>query len=306
MNRVSTYGSFNSALLDLMTAQRRMETANERVSTQRTATDLGGFGRTAETVTAFNSTHARITQFKENAEAADARLSTQALAFDRIIDGAQTARQAIADALAAGRLDGIMAELGNQFQAIQDGLNTRHQGAYVFAGGRVDQAPVANIDLAALAASPTVPELFNNDTLKQISRVDEGSYVQTGYLANEIGTELYNILRDIQTYHQGTPLTGKPTAATENFLKQQLARLDGARESVTGLAANNGAMQSRVESLIETQEKQLITLEELTTDKTHVDMTRAVTDLQLAQTAIQASAQVVSQLRDSSLLNYLR
>ena len=40
--------------------------------------------------------------------------------------------------------------------------------------------------------------------------------------------------------------------------------------------------------------------------RTDADMARAVTDLQLSQVAIQASAQVISQLRDVSLLNYLR
>ena len=35
-------------------------------------------------------------------------------------------------------------------------------------------------------------------------------------------------------------------------------------------------------------------------------MLKAVSDLELSQIAIQASAQVISQLRDVSLLNYLR
>jgi flagellar hook-associated protein 3 FlgL len=34
-------------------------------------------------------------------------------------------------------------------------------------------------------------------------------------------------------------------------------------------------------------------------------MAKAITDLQLSQVAIQASAQVISQLRQVSLLNYL-
>jgi flagellar hook-associated protein 3 FlgL len=40
--------------------------------------------------------------------------------------------------------------------------------------------------------------------------------------------------------------------------------------------------------------------------KTDADMAKAVTDIQLAQLAVQASAQVISQLKDTSLLNYLR
>ena len=52
MTRVSTFGSYNSALLDLMASQRRLNDANEKVSTERAATDLAGFGRGAEALTA--------------------------------------------------------------------------------------------------------------------------------------------------------------------------------------------------------------------------------------------------------------
>ena len=40
--------------------------------------------------------------------------------------------------------------------------------------------------------------------------------------------------------------------------------------------------------------------------KTDADLAQAITDLQLAQVAVQASAQVISQLSQVSLLNYLR
>jgi len=306
MTRVSTFGSYNSALLDLMASQRRLNDANEKVSTERAATDLGGFGRGAEALTAMKSTHARITGFKDTGETVAARLETQALAFDRVIDGAQSARQAIADALAAGRLDGLMAELQNQFQSVQDGLNTKHQGQFLFAGGRVDNAPLNQMTLEEMAAQPSVAGLFKNDQLKQSSRIDEGSWIQSGFLASEMGTELYTIFRDIQQFHEATALEGSPSPAMQQFLTDQMGRLDQARESITGMAANNGAMQNRVDSVIEAQEKQLLSLEQLTKGKTHVDPLKAVTELQLAQMAIQASAQVVSQLRDVSLLNYLR
>jgi len=41
-------------------------------------------------------------------------------------------------------------------------------------------------------------------------------------------------------------------------------------------------------------------------DKTQVDMAEAITRLQLSQTAVQASAQVLATLRSSSLLELLR
>ena len=63
MTRVSTFGNYQSALLDLMSAQSRAETAQKKVNTQKNATDLVGFGRGSETVSALKSSQTRIQTF---------------------------------------------------------------------------------------------------------------------------------------------------------------------------------------------------------------------------------------------------
>ncbi|NBB52846.1 hypothetical protein GVN24_31680 [Rhizobium sp. CRIBSB] len=306
MTRVSTYGNYQSALLDLMSAQTRAQDAQTRVSTQKNATSLTGFGRTSESLTAFKSGQARIQGFIDTGEAVAARLTSQDLAFDRIGQGVSGARQAIADALAAGRLDGLMQEMQAQFQISQDGLNSKHQGRYLFAGGNTETAPVPILALADLAAAPDAASLFANDTLRQASRLDEGTTMETGFLADEAGQAAFEVFRDIQIYHQTTPIDGSISEATRDFLSTQLARLDAAYTGVTDLAARNGSMQNRVDAIVKSQNDQKAALEELIAGKTDADMAQALTDLQLSQIAIQASAQVVSQLRDVSLLNYLR
>lgn len=306
MTRVSTYGNYQSALLDLMSAQTRAQDAQERVSTQKVATDLVGFGRGSETLTALKSSQARIQGFIDTGEVVAARLGAQDLAFGRIAQGAGGARQAIADALSSGRLDGLMLELQTQFQIAQDGLNTKHQGRYLFAGGATETAPVEVMTLADLAAAPSVASTFTNDTLKQASRLDEGTTMETGFLADETGTDLFEIFRDIQTYHQTTPIDGQGTEAIKAFLTTQLSRLDAAHSGVTNLAARNGSMQNRVDAILKSQDEQRTSLEELVSGKTDADMAQALTDLQLSQVAIQASAQVINQLRQTSLLDFLR
>jgi flagellar hook-associated protein 3 FlgL len=306
MTRVSTYGNYQSALLDLMSAQTRAQDAQERVSTQKNATDLVGFGRSSETLTALKSSQARIQGFIDTGEAVAARLGAQDLAFSRISQGSGGARQAIADALSSGRLDGLMLELQTQFQIAQDGLNTKHQGRYLFAGGNTEAAPVEVMTMADLAAAPDVASTFTNDMLKQASRLDEGTTMETGFLADETGTDLFGIFRDIQTYHQTTPIGGQGTEAIKAFLTTQLSRFDAASTDVTNMAARNGSMQNRVDAILKSQGEQKTSLEELVSDKTDADMAQALTDLQLSQVAIQASAQVISQLRQSSLLDFLR
>ena len=308
MTRVSTFGNYQSALLNLMSAQSRGLEAQKRLSTEKIADDLSGYGRGAETLTALKSAQSRITGFIQTGEAVAARMTTQALAFDRVAGGADGARQAIAEAIASGRADGLMLEIQSYFQTAQDGLNAKHQGRYLFAGGDTQNQPVTVDTLADLAAAPDVASVFANDELATVSRLDENATLQTGFLADDVGSELFQIFRDIQEYHTGPngPIDGQIDDATRDFLTTQLGRLRDAHNNVTEVAARSGAIQARVDSILTSHDNQKISLQELIGDRTDADPAQAVTDLQMAQFSIQASAQVISQLQSTSLLNLLR
>ncbi len=86
----------------------------------------------------------------------------------------------------------------------------------------------------------------------------------------------------------------------------QLSRLDAAKTATIDVASRNGSLQKRVEQMTVSHQAQKSSLSDLVTDRTDADLAKAVTDLQLSQVAVQAAAQVISQLRDVSLLNYLR
>ena len=306
MNRVATFGNYQSALLQLMAAQSRGEEAQNKVNTKKNATDLVGFGRGSETISALKSSQTRIQGFIDTSKTVADRLTTQDLALDRVADAATAARQAIANAIAAGRLDGLMAELESQFQVAQDGLNMKHQGKYLFSGGAIDQRPTNVADLNALTALPATADAFKNDQLKQTSWLDEAVTMDTGFLASDIGQALFDVFRDVQTFHQGTPLTGQMTDAQRTFLTAQMTRFETAAKGVVDVQARNGAMQARVDTLIETHETRKISVDTILSGKTDANMAEAVTELAMAQIAIQASAQVISQLRQVSLLDYLR
>ncbi|OGN42375.1 MAG: hypothetical protein A2623_05100 [Caulobacterales bacterium RIFCSPHIGHO2_01_FULL_70_19] len=308
MTRVATFGNYQSALLDLMAAQTRAAEAQERVSTQKNATDLTGFGRQSETLTALKGAQSRIKGFIDTGEAVSARLTTQDLALNQIGDGIAGLREAVGSVLATDSVGSLMLELEGHFQTIRGGLNMRHHGGYLFSGAKINTAPVAAANLTELAAEPTVADVFSNDTLKTVSRVAEGTTLETGFLADEVGAEVMTILRDIHAYHTGPsgPLTGKATEAQKAFLTTQLSRLEQAANGVIDKTARTGSMHNQIDDITVGHEAQLISLDELVSKRTDADMAKAVTDLQLSQVAIQASAQVISQLRQVSLLNYLR
>lgn len=306
MYRVATYGNYQSALLNLMNTQAKANDAQERVSTQKNATDLVGFGRQSETLTALKGSSARLQAFMDTSNSVAARLTSQDLAMNRVGDGTEGIRTALGNAIAADTSVGLMTELEGLFQSVRGGLNTKHQGNYLFAGSSVDVEPLAAQTMSDLTTAPVAAQ-FRNDSLKTASRVAEGTTLETGVLANELGTETLTILRDIQAFHESAqgPLTGKLTAAQKTFLTSQLTLLEQAGKTVTEKTAITGAQANQIDNLIASHKDQIASLDGLVADRTDADMLKAVTDLQLSQVAIQASAQVISQLRQSTLLNYL-
>ena len=312
MTRVATFGNYQSALLHLMNAQARGEEAQNKVNTKKNATDLVGFGRQSETVIALKSSQTRIQGFIDTNKTVADRLTMQDMGLDRVADAATAGRQAIANAIAAGRMEGLMSEMETIFKMAQDGLNMKHQGKSLFSGGAVDQQAVvlptapAGTDLEKLAAMPLTSDVFKNDQLKQSSLLDETVTMDTGFLASDVGQALFDVFRDLQILHQGTPLNGQMDDAQKTALTTLMTRFETAAKDVVNIQAKNGSMQARVDTLLESQEARKISVDTILSGKTDANMAQAVTELEMAQIAIQASAQVISQLRDVSLLNYLR
>ena len=309
MNRVSTAGNYQSALLNLMTAQNQLNDAQTRLSTQKVATDSEGFGRGAESLTALKASQNRSQGFIDTGTAVADRLDSQDLALNQVGDAVTGARATIAGALATENINTLMLELQGQFQSVQNGLNTQHQGNYLFAGSDATKAPVTVSTMAELGAAPDVASTFTNDSLPQTSRLGEATTVRTGYLASDLGTTIFQIFKDIQAYSDDPatgPLTGKPTEAQKTFLTAQLSRLDGASKSTIEVISRNGSLAKQVETTNASHTAQASQLGDMVSAKTDADLARAVTDIQLGQVAVQASAQVISQLKDISLLNYLR
>jgi len=309
MTRISTAGSYQSALLNLMAAQTRQADAQARISTEKNATDLAGFGRGSESLTALKAAQARVQGFVDTGDALAARFDAQDLALTRIDEAVGDARSAIANAMASENAVTLLLDVSNQFQAVQGALNSKHQGDYLFAGSRTDTAPVNVQTLAQLTAATDVASTFTNDSLAPTSRVSESGPIKTGVLASDVGSEVFQIFRDIQAYSDDPatgPLSGKLTDAQKTFLTTQLDRLDTAKLAVVNITANNGALAKQVEATTTSNAAQVTMLDGLVSKRTDADMAQAVTDLEMSEIAIQASAQIISRLSDVSLLNFLR
>ena len=308
MERISTASAYNGVLNNLLTAETNQSNISNQISSEQVSTDLQGYGAQAETLTAMQSVQAQVTGYLSNSQTTAAQLSTQDTALTQIGSAATSASQAITTALAAGNGDTLTQSLQAAFQNAVQGLNTTFNGNYVFSGGNAGTAPVNVTTLTALAAAPTVASVFTNDQHITTTQLTATTSVQTGQLANQLGTPLFTALQAIAQYDQGPngPLSGTLTTAQQTFLQGQITAINAAATGLTTATSQNGEAQAQVTSTQTDLTNQQTSLSQLIGNITNVNLAQASSQLSQAQLVVQASSRVFEALQSSSLLAVLQ
>ena len=307
--RISTAQTWQSALLNLQNAQSRQEDANNQVSTQKVATDLMGYGRSSEIIAAYQSSLSKTTSYIDVNKTVSDRLASQDLALSTTSQAASDAKDTVMNALAEGSGTAMMQSLQGNFSTALDGLNYKHNGQYLFSGGNDGALPVSVTSLGQLATAGPVAGVFTNGTVKKSSKIDANTTIQTGMLASDLGKAMMQTFQDIQKYNDD-PTTGpfgdQLTDAQKTFLTQKQQEFSAEYDQLVQATSQNGTMQNRVDNTQTSLQGQSDSLNKLIGDRTNADMTKAYSDLQQAQVAVQASAQVLAGLNTTSLLNLLK
>ena len=306
--RVSTPGNYSAVLANLLSAQQRQMAAGVKVSTQKNGSNLKDYARDAEMLTGMRSLKTRLDTYYEQAGLIGEKLATQDTALNRVAEAAKMTRQVMAEALASGRVDTLMEDIEAQLRNAVEGMNARWGGKYLFAGGQVDTRPVTAATLADLTSGPPVASFFRNDSFKASAKIDDATTIETGILASDIGTNMLTAFRTIQQFEEGAsgPFTGAMTAAQRTFLESQLATWDGIRQDVVNVAARNGMIQKRVETVQTDLIARQNSLTGMMGNIVDADMAEAAAQLQQAQFSVQAAAHVFAALSESSLLKILK
>jgi len=304
--RISTGQMWNNALSNLMQAQYTKDQANNQVSSTKVADSLGGYGRTSEVITTYQSSLERINGYKNVAQTVSDRLDSQNVALERAGEGIASGKDSILDAIASRSLDGLVTSLQSSYMAFADGINYKHQGSYLFGGGNENQVPLPATNLTDLATT-TSADAFKNGSVKKSSQIDGTTVLQTGMLASDIGTEAADVFRDLKAFiDANAPMTGQMTDTQQSQLQVLSDRLSTAYSNMVDNTAHNGTLQNRVDNTLTSLTTQADSLSGLISDKTDVNMAEAYTRLEQADVTVQAAAQVVANLRSNTLLDLLQ
>ena len=306
MDRISSASSYQSALLNIMNVEKAQNTAQQQIDTGKIGDDLESYAGSADALTASRSLQARINTYVTNGTALTDKLNAQDQALSTVSTAAQGAQTAVKEALANGDATALMTTLQSDFSQATSALNTQYNGQYLFAGGQTSTPPVSAASLTDLTTNG-VAASFQNDQSKTVSRLDDNTTVTTGVLASDVGTPLYTAMQQIQAYSAGPngPLTGTLTTTQSTFLQGVLSNLSAAYTTTNNAVAANGVVQDQVAASQTSLKSQQTALTNSIGDITNADAATAASNLQLAQTALSASAQVFATLNNASLLNVL-
>lgn len=307
MDRIATSSSYQSALLGILNAQNRQADAQQRVSSGYVGSDLKAYAGKADTLTALKTLDAKLGAYSDAADRAADRLSSQDQALSAVNDAAAGAKKGVLDAVANADGSTLISTLQGWYAQAVDALNTNVGGDYLFAGGQTQTKPVASDQLGDLPTSGSVSTVFSNDQHKATARLDDNITLTTGVLASDAGTPLFSALQQIAAFNKGPdgPFSGTLTSAQTTFLQGVLPSLNSAGAAAVAQVASNAVAQNRV-STAQTQLADRKTSTDTIVGKiAEADPAKATIDLQLASTALQASAQVFATLQGSSLLKVL-
>jgi flagellar hook-associated protein 3 FlgL len=307
MNPISTSTAYQSILTNLLTNENSELTDQQQVSSGKIADNLSGYGNQTQALVAAQSVQARVTGLVSQLNQTSTQLTFQQTALSQISTVAQSLQQALTSAEGTGTGDALMDQVQSLFSQAASALNTQYNGNYIFSGGQTSTQPFTATSLSDLTTQSNVSSFFANGSVAPVSRVDDNTTVQTGFLASNVGSALMGVFQSIQNFQQGSTgnFGGTLTSAQETFLDSAISSLNSVVASTTQTTAEGGEIQSQISAALTTQTDRQTTLSTVIGNMTNADAAQAATNLTEAQTAFQASAQVFNVLKGMSLLNYL-
>lgn len=305
VDRVSGVVSFERASFDLARVGQELNALQRQTATGRKAEDLKSFGSAAGLIISARSELARTEARIETVRALEARLSVQDLAIGRAHDAAAGLRQAIQDALASDDGRGLGQALELAVSEASAAFNTTWAGQYVFGGERVDAPPV-------IADTPERLVLygdhFQSSDRPQVADYGDGVPRLVAETARTLGQDL---LQSFASLHRvigsdAEALGETLTQGQRDSLLELSNALEDQRNDLALARGANGDRQNTVDEAIVRLTARSDTLTKSIGEQVDADLAEVAIQLSQKQTQYEAVAATIAQLRDVSLLNYLR
>lgn len=247
----------------------------------------------------------RNAQYARSQSDATGWLSVADTTYGQITDLVQKVRTLTVQASNTGASTGDSAKaIANEIVAIRDAIvklaNTSYNGQPIFGGTTIyGQAGGPEAPFAADGSGAIVYQGDNGTVQRTIGNKNQVQINQTGETAfGADGSNLFDLLDSI-VQDLNDPSIAQPAP-------DAISKIDAALGSVTAARAQSGAALARVEAAQATGATDKIAIKTNLSQIQDIDLAEVAIAMNTAQVVYQASLQTTANIRQLSLLNYLR
>jgi len=306
MTRISSLAQQQALVSQMLRAQTQVAESQRQVLTGEKADRYEGITRDASALISAQAIDSRTQKFIELANQVSGQVILQDTSLNTMYETAKGLRDSILQALGNNTGRSITVDLESAFVSGKAVLNTRYAGKFLFAGTRTDLQPFSAVDVADLAtvASP-ISSFFKNSEQKSQVRVEQNLVIEHSLLASDIGSNMMASVKRLAEYNAATPFGNVLTPADRVALQAEVTNLDNALSAIIQLQASNGFVGTRLESVTIRNQQLEVVNKQLIADLSEVDMAEAISRLNQDKLAVEASYNLVRQISQLTLLNFL-
>ncbi|MEQ8179706.1 MAG: flagellin [Amphiplicatus sp.] len=306
MPRISDLGFQQILLQSFQRVQNAAQEHQIQLSSGKISQAYSGVGASTNRLLSAEGVISRATAYEDAATVAATRLQTQEAAITNVTDVLTGLRQRFVAVLATGSAELLTPELETAAQRILSSLNTQLGGVYIFGGSDGTAKPVGASSLADIGAAADPNDLFDPTASHLRLAVEEGTTIDGGPLAQEIGADLMALLHDFANAPATLgPFNGELTAQQRDFIVAKVAELDAVAADLNAALGVNGIAQAQTDAATARNIQRRNLAEQIASGIEDIDIAEAVARLAQDQIAVEASARALAQATQLSLLNYI-
>lgn len=299
VDRIGDYAHYQRTTSALLAAQGRTRETQTQISSGKAADAFVDIALDADRLLSVKTTLQETRQFSANNALVGDRLQTMDGAVGSMVEIGTRMRTLLVQRLSSGQSDAgaVTAEAELLLSQVVSELNTSVHGRYLFAGSKIDQAPVELDPTYANIGGPD-DTYYRGDQVIPSVRADENVSISYGMTADQEGfQELVGALR---TVIAADAIDDVP------MLESALDLLNEALPKLTSYQAELGSSGARLEQINRLHDTADVYLQEQISSIENVDLTEAVIRLTQDQMVLESAMATIGRLSQLSLADFLR
>jgi flagellin-like hook-associated protein FlgL len=296
------------ARFDLTRMTRDLQDLQRQTASGMKADSLRGYDGDASRLVNVRAILTQTEARAASAERAVSRLEVQDIALNRVAQASGDLRDDLFRAMSLSNGQSLPQSLETAFAAISGALNETWENKALFSG----EADVPRVAIPAtvqgLNSSVSAASLFSESSRDFVQDFGEGVAAKVGVRASSFATDLYVAMGTVQQALAADPVGfGSPiNPAARSAIESAITILDRGVASTRAAMGANGETLNRVQTYAERERARSDLLTRELGVVADANLAEVAMRLSALQTQYQAAASVFTQIRDLSLVNFLR